>query len=91
MDPAAALPPGGRLIPYGGLSGKASSVEPLAVIFGDKAGEGSYVPTWLARKCVPQLVLLERRVTPLLDSDLRTVGRGQVGLLDATEAIAQYQ
>jgi NADPH:quinone reductase len=86
-----ALPPGGRLILYGGLSGQASSVGPFDVIFGDKAIEGFYVPTWLARKSLPQLVLLERRVTQLLDSDLSTVERAQVGLGRAAEAIAEYQ
>lgn len=87
----AALPPGGRLILYGGLSGQASSVGPFDVIFGDKAVEGFYVPSWLAHKSLPQLVLLERRVTQLLDSDLSTVGREQVGLGSAAEAIAEYQ
>jgi NADPH2:quinone reductase len=86
-----ALPPRGRLILYGGLSGQAGSVGPFDVIFGDKAVEGFYVPTWLARKSLPQLVLLERKVTQLLDSDLSTVERAHAGLRRAPEAIAEYQ
>lgn len=87
----AALPPKGRVIMYGGLSGAAgSSVGAADVIFGDKAVEGFYVPTWLARKSLPQLVLLERRVTRMLDSDLSTVDRAEVGLGGAAEAIADY-
>jgi len=88
----AALPPRGRVILYGGLSGQADiSVGVPDVVFGDKAVEGFYVPTWLARKSLPQLVLLERRVTHLLDSDLSTIDRAQVGLEQAAKAIAEYQ
>jgi len=77
---------------YGALSGQVSSVvSPLDIVFGDKAVEGFYVPTWLARKSLPQLVLLERRVTQLLDSDLSTIDRAQVGLEQAAKAIAEYQ
>lgn len=49
----AALPPGGRLVQYGLLSGQAGSVNPADIIFGNKAVEGFYVPTWLARKSLP--------------------------------------
>jgi NADPH:quinone reductase len=87
----AALPPKGRVILYGGLSGQASSIGPFDIIFGDKAVEGFYVPTWLAHKSLPQLVLLERRITRLLDSDLSTDARASVGLERAAEGIAEYE
>lgn len=86
-----ALPPRGRLILYGALSGQAGSVDHTDIIFGDKGIEGFYVPTWLAGKSLPQLVMLERRVTGLLDSDLSTLERTQVGLDHAAEAIAEYR
>ncbi|HEV2029332.1 MAG TPA: zinc-binding dehydrogenase [Candidatus Dormibacteraeota bacterium] len=87
----AALPSGGRLVLYGYLSGQAGSLNPAHIIFGNKAIEGFYVPTWLASKSLPQLILLQRRVTHLLDSDLSTVERTHVGLKDSAEAVALYQ
>ena len=86
-----ALPKGGRVVIYGGLARQPTMVTPLDIVFGDKSVEGFYVPTWLARKSLPQLVLLERRVPRLLDAELRTDIRSRVSLDDAPRAIDDYQ
>ena len=87
----AAMPTGGRVIVYGGLSGQPMTIPPPDVVFGNKSVEGFYVPTWLAAKSLPQLVLLERRVPRLLDRDLRTEVRARVTLEEAPQAIEDYR
>ena len=89
------LPHGGRVILYGGLASQATAPQPsLArpddVIFGDKRVEGFYIPNWIARKSLPQLLMLQRRWSSLLGSDLATEIRARVALEDAPDAIAGY-
>ncbi len=86
-----ALPPRGRVVIYGALAAQPSRLQPFDIVFGGKVVEGFYVPSWLARKSLPQLVLLERRVTRLLNADLSATVRARVSLADAPRAIADYQ
>lgn len=86
-----ALPRRGHVVIYGALAAEPARLQPADVIFADKVVEGFYVPTWLARKSLPQLVLLERRVTRLLGADLGATVRARVSLVDAPPAIAAYQ
>ena len=86
----AALPRGGRVILYGGLAAQASVLNPADVIFADKVLEGFYVTNWLAKKSLPQLILLQGRVTRLLESDLSTTIRVRAQLDEAAQAIGDY-
>lgn len=86
----AALPPGGRVIIYGGLARQPSMLTSFDVVFSDKSIEGFYVPTWLRRKSLPQLFMLERRLPRLLDTELRTDVRARVSLDEAPGAINKY-
>lgn len=87
----AALPLGGRVIVYGGLSGQPMTLPQSDVVFGNRSIEGFYVPTWLAAKSLPELVLLERRVPRLLDRELAAEVRARVTLEDAPQAIEDYR
>jgi NADPH:quinone reductase len=88
----AALPAGGRVIVYGGLGRDVTTTVSLPdIVFGDKSVEGFYVPTWLASKSLPQLVLLERRVPRLLGRELGTAVRARVSLEEAPRAIEDYR
>ena len=88
----AALPAGGRVILYGGLARDLTVAVSLPdIVFGDKSVEGFYVPTWLAAKSLPQLVLLERRVPVLLTRELGAVVRERVTLEKAPRAIEDYR
>lgn len=85
-----ALPPGGRLVIYGGLARQPSTLTPFDVAFGGKTIEGFYVPTWLRHKSLPQLVLLQRRLPRQLDAELRSEVRARVSLDEAPDAIDDY-
>src|SRR5205823_4436591 len=85
-----ALPRHGRVILYGALAIEASVLNPADVIFGDKVMEGFYVPNWLAKKSLPQIILLQRRVIKLLGNDLSTAIRARARLDEAAQAIADY-
>lgn len=88
----AAVPAGGRVIVYGGLARDVTTTVSLPdIVFGNKSVEGFYVPTWLATKSLPQLVLLERRLPHLLDRELGTGVRARVTLHDAPQAIEDYR
>jgi len=87
----AALIPGGRVIVYGGLAREPMMLPQPDIVFGNKSVEGFYVPTWLATKSLPQLVLLERRIPRLLDRELGTDVRARVTLRDAPRAIEDYR
>ena len=87
----AAMPGGARVIVYGGLSGQPMMLPPPDIVFGNKSVEGFYVPTWLAAKSLLQLVLLERRVPRLLDTDLRADVRARVTLAEAPQEIENYR
>lgn len=87
-----AMPAGGRVIVYGGLARDLRTAVSLPdIVFGDKSVEGFYVPTWLASKSLPQLVLLERRVPRLLAGELGAVVRARVTLEEAPRAIEDYR
>ncbi len=85
-----ALPRNGRVILYGALAEEASVLNPAEVIFADKVLEGFYVPNWLAKKSLPQMILIQRRVMRLLGSDLTTAIRARARLDEAGPAIADY-
>jgi NADPH2:quinone reductase len=87
----AAMPSGGRVIVYGGLSGQPMMLPTADVVFGNKSVEGFYVPTWLAAKSPLQLVLLERRVPRHLDRELGAEVRARVTLEEAPKAIEDYR
>jgi NADPH:quinone reductase-like Zn-dependent oxidoreductase len=87
----AALLPGGRVVVYGGLAQQPMMIPQPDVVFGNKSIEGFYVPTWLAAKSLPQLVLLERRIPRLLNRELGSEVRARVTLDEAPQAIEDYR
>lgn len=87
---ASAIPSGGAVIVYGGLSWDDCQVSPRQLIFERKTVEGFYLPVWLARKNLLQMLLLGRRVSRLLAGDLRTQVREIVPLTESHRALDSY-
>lgn len=87
----AAMPRGSQVIVYGALSWEACTVDPGALIFADKSVTGFYLPLWLRHKSLPSLVLLQRRVVPLLTGDLHSEIQARFPLTEARQALQTYE
>jgi len=86
-----ALPEGGHVVIYGGLSFEPGSIEPTQAIYENKSISGFYLPTWLATKnTLTVLQIIGRRVAPLLRTDLSSEVGTRTPLDGASDAIAAY-
>jgi NADPH:quinone reductase-like Zn-dependent oxidoreductase len=86
-----ALPDGGHVIVYGGLSLDPSRFDVTQVIYEHKSISGFYLPDWLATKnVVSVLQIITRRVAPLLRTDLSSEIGNRTTLDGAPDAIAAY-
>jgi len=86
-----AMPRHSKVTVFGGLSYEAVQAHPGHLIFQDKAIDGFWLTTWLARKSFVRLLLLWRRAQKLLSAELRSEIRTRRPLHDAKEAIEGYQ
>jgi NADPH:quinone reductase-like Zn-dependent oxidoreductase len=87
----AAMPQHSRITLYGGLSAQPASIQLQQPIFQDKVLDGFWIPTWIARKNLLQLILLQRSVLGLLGSDLRSEIRARFPLEHAQQAVETYE
>ncbi|HXJ65314.1 MAG TPA: zinc-binding dehydrogenase [Actinomycetota bacterium] len=86
-----ALPAGGHLVIYGGLSLEPASFDLTGPIYENKSISFFYLPTWLATKnAVTATLIISRRVAPLLTTDLGSEVGSRTTLDDAPAAIADY-
>jgi NADPH:quinone reductase-like Zn-dependent oxidoreductase len=86
-----ALPRGGRVCVYGGLSEEAcAGIDPRALIFQRKKVDGFWLSEWFKRTGVPGALVAAVRVQSLLASDLRSEVRTRVGLDGARDAVLGY-
>jgi NADPH:quinone reductase-like Zn-dependent oxidoreductase len=68
-----ALAPGGRLVVYGTLSGEALSIQPRALITGDRRVEGFWLSNWVSRQGTPTMLRLFGRIRRMMgEGILRT-------------------
>jgi NADPH:quinone reductase len=86
-----ALPDGGHVIVYGGLSLEPSSFDVTQVIYQRKSISGFYLPTWLGSKNVVSVLrIITRKVGPLLRTELSSEIGNRTTLDEAPDAIAAY-
>ncbi|MDX1688728.1 MAG: zinc-binding dehydrogenase [Candidatus Promineifilaceae bacterium] len=86
-----AMPPNSKVTVFGGLSYKPVEANPGHLIFQDKAIDGFWLTTWLARKNFDELLLLWRRAQKLLLEELKSEIRTQYPLREIKKAIRSYQ
>ncbi|MBL4627674.1 MAG: zinc-binding dehydrogenase, partial [Roseicyclus sp.] len=87
-----ALRSGGQILVYGGLSGLPASVHPGTMIFKGLTVRGFWLSQWLARKSVPQMLLMTRQVTKALQGGFaQTQIAREVPLDQAATAPAEYE
>ena len=77
-----ALAPGGRVLIYGILSGKAIPVESMELIAGQKAIEGFLLSEWAMKQSNVTMLLLFRRIVRLLRAGILTTEVGTSYPLD---------
>ncbi|WP_224815987.1 zinc-binding dehydrogenase [Hasllibacter sp. MH4015] len=88
---AQALRADGRILVYGGLADKAIALHPGTMIFKELDVRGFWLSKWLARKSVPQMLLLTREVTKSLQGGFAETHVAKVvPLEEATDAPAAY-
>ncbi len=85
-----AQPKGSRMFVYGGLSLKASEVDPGSLIFEGKVLAGFWVSAWLARKSIVEKMRIAKRIQSLLTTDLKSDVQAKLPLQEAASAIERY-
>jgi NADPH2:quinone reductase len=85
-----ALPRHSTVLVIGWLSQADSTVDGRRFIYDDKRVEGFFVPNWLEKKHVLQVVFLGKKVTGLITTELRTDIRRAVTLEEVPQALQEY-
>ncbi len=85
-----ALPKGGRVTVYGGLSREPARASPEQLIFGDKTVDGFWLAPWLAQKNPVRLLTLWRRAQKLLTKELHSTVRARYRFPEVKEALTEY-
>jgi NADPH:quinone reductase len=87
----AAMPAHSKVTIYGGLSYEPAQADPGQLIFQNKAVDGFWLTTWLAKKNFVQSLMLWRRAQKLLSTELKSEIRAEYPLHEAKKAIQEYQ
>lgn len=85
-----AMPEGGRLIVYGGLSQQPSRVDPGSLIFENKRLEGFWLSSWLSSRKMLSRLSIARKVRRLLGTDLSTEIQARLPLEEVASGLKQY-
>jgi len=86
----AAMPPGGRVIVYGGLSKSACMADPRQFVFEKKGIDGFWLTDWISEASVAGLLKTALSVQRLLSTDLQTAVWACVSLEDAVDGLESY-
>lgn len=86
-----AMPRGGKVTIYGGLSFEAAQANPGQIIFQQKAIDGFWLTAWMAKKGMLQNFVMWRRAQKLMETELTTEIRNRYPLADAKKAVINYQ
>lgn len=86
-----ALPPGGKVVIYGALSGEPCEIDAPAVIFERKSVAGFWLADWAARLRLIETLRLSGRVQAMLGAELRTEIQERAGLDEAVAALRRYE
>ena len=86
-----ALPQGGKLIVFGGLSEEDVQISIGDLIFEKKSVEGFWLTNWIAQKNMLKLLSLWRLAQKLITDELRTAVRVRYPLEEVQTAVALYR
>ena len=86
-----AMPAESKVTVYGRLSHEAALIETGPLMSEGKSIDGFLLGPWMAKKRLPQKLLLWRRAQKLLLTDLSSKIRARYALQDAQEAVQSYQ
>jgi NADPH:quinone reductase-like Zn-dependent oxidoreductase len=90
FDLLEALPSGGEVMVYGGLSEQGATIHPGKLIFENKKVSGFWLSEWLAHKSTIKLIRMFNKIQRMLSKDhLITINR-RVSLEDTVDGIASY-
>jgi NADPH2:quinone reductase len=87
----ASMPSGSQIIVYGALSWEPCTFDPGAIIFAGESVTGFYLPLWIKQRSLLSMVLLQRRVMPLLTGELRSEIQARFPLAEARQALQTYE
>jgi NADPH2:quinone reductase len=86
----AAAPPGSTVLVYAHLAGQAISLDARTLFYEDKRAVGFYLPNWMRRKGLLQILRDTRTVQHLAATDLATSIQRRVPLAEAQRAVDLY-
>jgi NADPH:quinone reductase-like Zn-dependent oxidoreductase len=86
-----AAPAGSTVVVYGYLAREPSVIEATTFLYEEKELTGFYLPNWLAKKGLFQVLRDTSRVQQLAGTDLQTTVQRRVPLSAAQEALELYQ
>ncbi len=86
-----AMPAHSKVTVYGGLSNEPAQAQPGHLIFQNKAVDGFWLTSWLAKKNFMQKLMLWRRAQKMLSTELKCEIRAKYPLQDAKKAVKDYQ
>jgi len=86
----AAMPPGGRVIVYGLLSGAPCAAAPGQLIFQAKSVEGFWLAEWVRRLSRVGVLRLALSTQRLLNAELQSTVHARISLDEVPEAVRAY-
>lgn len=85
-----ALPDGGKVVVYGGLSQAALMANPLDIIFHNKQVDGFWLSAWVSKLSLLGLIRLTYGIQRSLSTDFETKVHVRASLEDAMDALDDY-
>lgn len=88
---AEALPKGGKVVVYGGLSQEPSVIDPRKLIFEQKSVTGFWLSAWQRKTSLLKALRVVGKVQKLLGSDLETAVSAHIPLTNINQGVEQYK
>ncbi|MCG8306619.1 MAG: zinc-binding dehydrogenase [Cytophagales bacterium] len=85
-----ALPHGGEVMVYGGLSEQPVQTHPGKLIFESKKISGFWASEWISRQSVPKMLRMFRKIQNLIAEEHQTKIQKRVSLEEAYDGISLY-
>jgi len=90
FDLVEALPPGGEVMVYGGLSEQPSSAHPGKLIFEKKKVTGFWVSEWITHQSMVKLLFTFNKIQKYFSEKHKTTIQKRVSLTETMDGITQY-
>ena len=85
-----ALPAGGEVMVYGGLSEEAATVNPAKLIFEKKKVTGFWLSEWIRHQSLIKMMMMFNKIQKLLSEKHQNTINKRVSLDEAVEGVAHY-